>query len=441
MNYIVEAEKKTPVSLEANVIVVGGGPAGLAASVAAARNGAKTVLIERYGYLGGMITAGLCPTFMGVDRRIIRGIFSEILDRLYAEKAASKESFFTQFDPEILKFISQDLAIKAGVKLLLHSWVVDAITSGSKIDGVIIENKSGRQAVLGKIIIDASGDGDVAVKAGASFNMGGTPEQTLTMLFRVGGVDMDVLNKLRKENPEFANKPHPPSPPNHMFYRVPNKMVEDARKKGELHLSHETIQVIALPLPGIVLVNAGHIIGMGTNVDDLIRGEIQSREQAVSVVKFLRKNVHGFESSFILDTPIGIGVRESRRIVGEYILVKNDIIQGKRFSDVIAQNKMPIDIHGPGDKHTWIPLEEAYDIPYRCLLPKNIDNLLIAGRCISVDHETEASIRSIPCCFATGQAAGTAAALSIRNSISPKNLKVEILQKALTEQGTILSKK
>jgi hypothetical protein len=440
MTYIFESKRKIPVLLDTDVVVVGGGPAGLAASIAAARNGAKTLLIERYGYLGGMITAGICPMFMGVNRKVISGVFTEFLDRLSAEKATGKEGFFTHFDHEVFKAIAQDFVEKAGVKLLLHSWVVDAIVKGSKLEGIIMESKSGRQAVKGKVIVDASGDGDIAAKAGVPFDVGGSPEQSLTLLFRIGGVNKDGLRILRSERKEFTPVPHPPSSTSAMFFRVPPKVVQEARNKGELSINHEDISIMNLPLPDIVLVNAGHITGAsGTNVEDLTRSEIQSRKEAKTVAEFLKKNISGFESSFILDTPIGIGVRETRRIVGEYVLTKGDIVKGKRFSDAIAQNMMPIDIHGPGEKHTWIPMKKPYDIPYRCLLPKSVDNLIVAGRCISTDHQTQGSIRSIPCCFATGQASGIAAALAIKSGSSLKELDIKTLQETLVKQGAKLN--
>jgi hypothetical protein len=440
MNYIFEPKRETSVLLKTDVVVIGGGPAGLAASIAAARNGAKTLLIERYGYLGGMITAGICPMFMGVNRKVISGIFTEFLDRLSAEKATGREGFFTQFDHEVFKAIAQDFMEKAGVKLLLHSWAVDAIVKDSRLKGVIIESKSGRNAVTGKVFVDASGDGDIAAKAGVSFNVGGSPEQSLTLLFRMGAVNKDVVMKLRSERKEFTPAPHPPSTTSAMFFRVPPDLVKAAKRKGELSINHEDISVMNLPLAGIVLVNTGHITGAsGTDVEDLTRSEIQSRKEAKAVAEFLRKNIHGFESSFILDTPVGIGVRETRRIVGEYVLTKDDMIEGRRFGDAIAQNMMPIDIHGPGEKHTWIPMKKPYDIPYRCLLPKRVDNLLVAGRCISTDHQTQGSIRSIPCCFATGQASGTAAALAIKSGSSLKELDIKTLQETLVKQGAKLN--
>lgn len=433
MSFVIEKEKRLPIILHVDVAVVGGGPAGIAAALLSARNGAKTVLIERYGYLGGMITAGLCPTFMGVDRRVIGGTFTEILDTLHSKGAISDESFFTQFDPEVFKFFVQDLMERNSVELLLHTWVSDVIVEDGVVEGVIVESKSGRKAVRARVVVDASGDADVAAKAGVPFSSGGAPEQTLTLLFRIGGVDKNTL--VSSGNNILETAIHPPSPPNPNIYKIPKDIVSEARARGELFLSHEDITLIFLPLPGVVLINAGHVSANGTSVEDLTKAELQSRKQAWSIFNFLKKNVPGFESAFMLDTAAMIGVRESRRIVGEYLLTKEDIMAGRKFEDAIAQNIMPIDIHGPGEEHTWIPLKKPYDIPYRCLLPKKVENLLVAGRCISTDHFAQASVRSMPCCFATGDAAGVAAALSVKNGLSPRKIDLNLLRETLLKHG------
>lgn len=439
MDFLTEPERKTPVTFKTDVVVVGGGPAGLGAAISAARNEAEVLLIERYGYLGGTATAGLCGNFQGVDRSIYGGIFEEVLNRLLKEKGA-REGFMTPFDPEKLKNIAFEMVEEARVKLFLHSLAVDTIKEEDKIKGVIVESKSGRQAILGKIIIDASADADIAVKGGVPFMKGRRKDgrtHALTMIFYLGGVNTERVEKLKEEQPDVW-----PPIPYTGFFIGGEDLVRDAREKGTLDITHENLHWLSLPQTGNVLVNSIHIIGADpTKVENLTRAEIRARKQATSILDFLRKKIPGFERSYILATPICIGARESRRIIGEYILSEEDVHQGKSFEDAIAMGNFPIDIHGPGETHEFTRIDVLpYDIPYRCLLPKKVDSLLVAGRCISCDFEAQASLRNMPCCFATGQAAGTAAALAVKHGVPVKKLDIKILQKTLLKQGAKILK-
>jgi len=410
---------------EHDVVVAGGGTAGVAAAVAAARNGADTILIERYGFLGGTMTAGLVNPFMTFHagkEQIIKGIFQEIIDRLkdmdgYDEKTKA-------FDNEVMKIVLDQMIKETGVKLLLHTYIADAlVTKGNAIRGVEAYNKSGRQVVLGKVIIDATGDGDVAVMAGAPYEKGREEDgltQPMTLNFRMGGVDVERMPSREKIN----------------------KLFEEAKAKGEIKIPRENVLYFLTTRKGEIHFNTTRIVKVdGTKADDLTYAEIEGRRQMVELIKFLKEKVSGFENAYLMMSAVQVGVRETRRIIGEYVLTGEDIVKARKFSDVIARGSYPIDIHSPTGEGTIIkrlPPGESYDIPYRCIVPKKVENLLIAGRCISCTHEAQAAIRVIPIVVAIGQAAGTAAALAAKLHVSPRKMDVSLLQETLKKQGAIL---
>jgi len=410
---------------EHDVIVAGGGTAGIAAAVAAARNGADTILVERYGFLGGTMTAGLVNPFMTFHagkEQIIKGIFQEIIDRLkdtggYDEKTKA-------FDSEIMKLVLDQMIKEADVKLLLHTYITDAlVTKENIIKGIEAYNKSGRQVVLGKVIIDATGDGDVAVMAGAPYEKGREEDgltQPMTLNFRMGGVDVERMPSREKIN----------------------KLFEEAKAKGEIKIPRENVLYFPTTRRGEIHFNTTRIVKVdGTKADDLTYAEIEGRRQMAELIKFLKEKVPGFENAYLLMSAVQVGVRETRRIIGEYVLTGEDVIKARKFSDVIARGSYPIDIHSPTGEGTVIkrlPPGESYDIPYRCIVPKKVENLLIAGRCISCTHEAQAAIRVIPIVVAIGQAAGTAAALAAKLHASLREMDVQLLQEALKKQGAIL---
>jgi len=410
---------------EYDVVVAGGGTAGVAAAIAAARNGADTLLIEKYGFLGGTMTAGLVNPFMTFhagNRQIIKGIFQEIIDHLkdmggYDEKTKA-------FDNEAMKLVLDQMVKEAGVRLLLHTYVTDVIlTKMNKVRGVEIYNKSGRQVVLGKVTVDATGDGDVAVMAGAPYEKGRREDgltQPMTLNFRVGGVDVERM------------------PPRDEI----NKLFEEAKAKGELSIPRENILYFPTTRKSEIHFNTTRIVMVdGTKAEDLTYAETEGRRQMVELMKFLKEKVPGFENAYLLTSAFQVGVRETRRIIGEYILTEEDIVKARKFKDTIAKGSYPIDIHNPKGEGTVIkrpPPGESYDIPYRCIVPKKVDNLLVAGRCVSSTHEAQAAIRVIPIVVAIGQAAGTAAALAVRLNIPPRELDVSLLQETLEKQGAVL---
>jgi len=406
-----EAERKTPVTEEVDVIVAGGGPAGVAAAVSAARNGAKTILVERYGHLGGLATGGLVICLVETGRYGF-GMCREVIERLLEHKAGrineptDKPGIWIEgaslsgaetcsFDPEILKYIFSEMVSESGVNLLLHSLIVGSVIDNGKVQGLIIEGKSGRQAVLGKVVVDATGDGDVAALSGAPFNIDRHP-WGINLEFRIGNVNVEKALKWREDNPELYDK-------------LMKKLEAEIGKVGWGRTIYENV----------AWGHGPHFYDVdGLNVKDLTRVEVESRRQIVAAVKFFKKHIPGFEEAFIIDIAPQIGVRETRRIIGEYILTKEDEITGRDFDDNIARG--------------------IFGIPYRCLIPKKVEGLLVAGRCISTTHEAHGAIRNIPPCMITGQAAGTAAALSVKEKVSPRELDINLLKETLRKQGVRL---
>lgn len=412
------------VSSENDVVAVGGGTAGLAAAVAASRNGVDTLLIERYGFLGGATTAGLVNPFMTFhagEEQIIEGIFQEIIDRLENMNGYDRKN--RAYDAEVMKIVADQMVEEAGVKLMLHSLVVDAVMEGNFIRGVLVENKSGRQRVMAKVVVDATGDGDVAVKAGAPYEKGRRIDgltQPMTLNFRMGGVDTAKM-------------------PNRSEL---NKLYDEAKARGEISIPRENLLWFPTVRRGEIHFNTTRVVKVdGTSGKDLTYSEVEARRQMIGLVEFLKRKVPGFESAFLLVSGSQIGVRETRRVMGEYVMTEEDVLGARKFEDVVARGSYPIDIHSPTGEGTVIkrpPPGASYDIPYRCLVPKGVENLLVAGRCVSCTHEAQAAIRVIPICMAMGQAAGTAAALAVKLKVTPREMDVTPLQKTLRELGANL---
>lgn len=407
------------------VIVVGGGPGGLAASIASARNGADTLLVERYGFLGGMATAGLVNPFMTYwagEEQIIRGVLQEIIDRLTDLGAYGKGSR-TAFDPEAFKLVADRMCADSGVKVLMHTLLTDVRRSGDMIESVEVAGKSGKSDLRAKVYVDATGDADLAFMAGAQCEKG-RPEdgltQPMTLNFRVCRVEMSRI------------------PPREEF----NRLFDRAKAEGRIHCPRENILMFLTTREGEVHFNQTRITGAdGTSSEDLTRAEIEGRRQAWEFLDFLRRDVPGFENAEILMSGPQVGIRESRRVIGDYVLTGEDVLGARKFPDAIARGSYSIDIHSPTGAGTVIKRlqpGESYDIPYRCLVPLGIENLLIAGRPISATHEAHSSLRIMPICIAIGQAAGTAAALSVKGNAQPRDLDVRLVQETLRSQGANL---
>jgi len=422
--------RQIPILTQTDVLVVGGGPSGFAAACSSARMGVKTLLVERYGFLGGMATAGLVNPFMisrVSGRDIIGGVFAEVVDELKKRGAAEEGELFSQphifFDHEILKSVLLDLAVESQAKLVLHSFLGGVITKENEIKGVIVQSKSGEGRILAKVVIDATGDGDVASMSGATCYRG-RPEdylmQPATLNFKLGGVDE---NKMPSRDDI-------------------NKIYGNAKNEGRIKNPRENVLWFKALRQGEIHFNSTRVTKIdGTKAADLTKAEIEGRRQVMELFGFLKKDVPGFESSYLLATGPQIGIRETRRIKGEYTLTEKDIVESGKFKDVICMASYPIDVHSPsGEGTVFEPLPEgaSYDIPYRCLLPKEITGLLVSGRAISVSHEALSSTRVMPTCMAIGQAAGVAGALSVLRKTSPKKVDIADLQKELKEQGAII---
>ncbi|OQW96987.1 MAG: hypothetical protein BWK74_07315 [Desulfobacteraceae bacterium A6] len=402
---ILEPQREIPVRSKVDVVVVGGGPAGIAAAISSAREGAKTLLVERYGYLGGMMTGSYVTAVLGMgdgERQIIQGIAQEIHDRLdsldiNACEPVNKIGDYNT-DAEIFKWYSIKMLEEAGAKILLHSLACSVIKENNYVRGIIVESKSGREAIFAKVVVDATADGDIACFAGAPYELS---RYDVTLIMSVTGI-------VKEKVEDFKNK--------------------NLRKYEELILKAKKLN------GGVLPEQLRYIKGYDvTDVNHLTEIEIETRKSAMESLIFLRKNLPGYEDAKISMTAPQLGVRESRRIKGEYTLSEEDILNNHKFPDSISR----CGAHMVGYE-TYGTKGLEYDIPYRCLVPVKIEGLLCAGRCISTTHEAMNSMRLIGPCFATGQAAGVAAAIASRQNIYPRDISIDALQKRLKSQNVYM---
>ncbi len=431
-----EPARDIPVWGEYDVVVAGAGPAGVVAALAAGRNGAKTLIVEQTNALGGMMTTGLHHHLCSFGtagrgrRRIVAGIIKEITDRLVAMGAGQEVGQNFDYEPEAMKRLLDDMMEEAGVDVLFYTFVADAIVKDDVVKGIIIQNKSGRQAVFAKQVVDATGDGDVAYRAGAAFDFGRPQDgltQPTTLMFRIGGVDIEKVNAYRKDDPKLI------------------KFCQKAIEEGVMTPFQTNVMGFwyFYGRPTWLGVNFTNIAKVdATKAEDLTRATIEGRRQAKMLVEAFRRFLPGCENCFIIDTAPYLGVRETRRIRGVRTLTIDDVLNTRKSPDGIAKGSFFVDIHSP-DKtglHNprWLPEDSYYDIPYGCIVPEKIDNLVVAGRCLSADHEALGSVRVMYQCAALGQAAGTAAALCARHGVRPRDLSTEELREVLSSQGALV---
>ncbi len=460
----VERNLNVEIVRDVDVIVAGAGTAGCIAAIAAGRMGARTLLVERSAFLGGMMTFGnagltkFIPHCSGPEKnkeilsrlqndsdsvRLVGGIGMEIIERLIEKNAAvassGKASSYVFTDPCEFSLLLLDMLEEANVEIFLHSLCTDVIMESRAIKGIVIENKSGRQIAAGSVFIDATGDGDIAYRAGAGLiddEKDVRTRHSMGAMFRAGNVDLDKTVEFLKQNPERLTL--------HPFSLMTLDEVVGQWQKGQMvcffvKAGGHNMQIYNSPDPGVCTLCCSCYNGNGTNAEDLTAGQKAMMRTLAERIRIMREEVPGFENCFLIDMP-SVGVRETRHILGDYVLTAEDILKNKAFDDVIGRGGHPVDIRPIPKEIEEFDYEKewSYQIPYRCLLAKNIDNLLLAGRCISNTHEASGCTRVTAACFVTGHAAGAGAALSVKNEYLPSEIDVYTLQTELKKQKAVL---
>lgn len=429
-DYILTKSEQVPVVARSNVVVVGAGPAGLSAAISAARNGCSVTLVERYHHLGGMASGGMVLVLDDMVNEgsevVTTGIVSEFVDRMASQDGAVfpppedclrnwdmwqkwarwgcinfHETGMPQsilhavaFDPDTWKRVGLDLVHEAGVNLRLHSWFSEAIMDGSRVKGVICQTKVGRQAILADMVVDATGDLDLASSAGADFTLG---QYIVTTVFRLCDVDTDVAEAYEYANPEAYKA----------LDRQARRVIGGAWGMWWLKT----------PLPGIVWCNCPHMPGYdGLSPEGMVAAEYEGRERMMNLLAFARANIPGFENARMLGAAEQLGVRQTRLLRGEYIVTKKDVTSRRHFADSVCRGR-------------------DYYTPYRALLPRGIDNLIVAGRHYSVESTAQKMSREIPPCMAQGEAAGVAVALALNANTALRDVDATAIQKQMRAQG------
>ena len=440
---ITEPARTTPVYGDYDIAVLGGGPAGIAAAAAAAALGRKVLLIERYGFLGGMGTAagvtnfcGLYANVFGDIRQVVHGVADDLLGRIDALGGLNAPHMIfgktkaQAYDTAAFKIAADDLLLSRGVDILFHAFAAGVTMDGARIAALLIETKSGRMAVRATVFLDCSGDGDLAAFAGAPFEIGRGDDDMLypTMMFRLNGVDPEAAGEAWKTIPVLMDEAE--------------KRGASFPRKGAIvrpmkHESEWRVNVTQLKTGNGRALN-------GTDARELSAGEIEGRRQALAFFDFLKANAPGFAQSYIIDIAPQLGIRETRRIRGAYSLTREDVLHCASFDDTIGVNGWPIEAHVAGDV-VWewpdIPGSRGYNhLPYRMLLPHRVDNLLVAGRCASMTHEGQSAARVSGACFVMGEAAASAAHLALAEDCNPNTIPVAQLQRLLEQNGGFMGK-
>ncbi|WP_312446566.1 FAD-dependent oxidoreductase [Lacrimispora sp.] len=446
-------------NLTYDVVIIGGGPAGTVAAIASARSGARTLLVEQNGYLGGMLTmAGTGPqmTFHAGSTQVVQGIAEEIVARMvrvgfspgHMEDFVGYASSVTPFDAEGMKLILETMVKESGADLLYHTVYTGCEWEGRKIRKVRLYAKQGFFDVSASVFIDASAAADLATHAGIGSVYGREEDhlaQPMTMNVKVSNVDRDKMIEYIKRNSSDMLG----TIPFERLQLIPRSgmqgaysLISKAKEKGEFPIDRDMVLCFETNNPGEYILNMSRIIKKSAlDSFDLTEAEIEGRKQAHAIVAFMRKYIPGFENAVIVTTGPHIGIRESRKINGAYRLTASDLLQNKMFADAIAMGGYPIDIHSPDGgtmEHHYLKKDSWYSIPYRCLYTNELDNLLVAGRCISATHEACAAVRVTPILMAISEGAGTAAAIAAKQGIGVAAIDVVQLQNLLKDHGAFL---
>lgn len=455
--FLVEPPRKTPIVREVDVLICGGGVSGIGAALGAARAGARTMVLERNAFLGGAATAVLMNTW-NVPISRMTGVAREMALELAQRGEGNITGPTFPFDPEGFKQLGSELLTQAGVEVLNYTWVEDTIMEGSRIKGVIIQNKSGRQAILARAVVDATGDADVAAAAGAEYVKGRESDnkmRPMSVLFRLGGVDLDKVIEYCRSQPKeyFTADPnfHIIAPEKGLvrlsgFFHIADK----ARAAGELpdeihYLRFEGIDVAR----GIVTVNNSRVYGVdGTNAWDISRADTQARLQNRQLRAVIRKYIPGFENAYVIDSSPTVGVRETRRVRGPYVLPQQDLLAQRTYDDSVVRiwrhmaagrdwHKADGGEGAPNDAvyRTATTSLTWFEIPWRVFTPNKVEGMTVGGRVLSVTHDADMWTRGQYCCLVTGQIAGVGAALSAASGVIPAALDIGSLQAALVAQG------
>lgn len=446
--------------IKTEVLVIGGGSAGVGAAIAAARNGAETLLIEREQMLGGMATTGLVGPFMTCyndepTEQIVKGIFDEICVRAeqrggaihpskvegmttYSSYYVKSHCHVTPFSSEILAVVMEEMVQEAGVRILYNTQVCDVLTENNRIRGVLAAMKEGLTLIEAQTYIDCTGDADIAYFAGEEFVKGDERDgvmQPVTLFFEVGNIDREKFVGALEEKKKKGELGIPGE-------NCWSWYVKEAKANGDWTIDRNEVGNYEQPVRGRWKINTTRIPYIdATKTEEITKAVIEGRRQVQEVLNFLKKYVPGCEEIELIQVASSLGVRETRHICGRYKLTAQDILDRKHFDDAICSFAYAIDIHNSeGGGATFKQVNNYYNIPFRCLVARHVENLLVAGRCISGTSEAAASYRVIPCCIATGQAAGTAAALAKEEGVNAGDVNITRLKEVLLDQGAVIKK-